>query len=78
MILPVGARHTVGAQQGTAVHLDADHRELPILKPERGTACRGEAEELVGPMMDRKDMLAIETAHAEITSVGGRVQIGAK
>src|SRR5258708_18868210 len=59
----VGARHAVGAHQGTAIDLDADHGELSILEAETGIAGRGEAEKRIGPMPDSKNFLSIERAH---------------
>src|SRR5258708_36725871 len=59
----VGARHAVGAHQGTAIELDADHGELSILEAETGIAGRGEAEKRIGPMPDSKNFLSIECAH---------------
>src|SRR4029079_16874514 len=63
LFLVIGARHAVGAQQRTAVDLEADHRELPVLEPEAGIARRAEAEQRVGPVPLSKNFLSIERAH---------------
>ena len=34
----IGARHAVGAQQGPAIDLEPDHRELPVLESKAGIA----------------------------------------
>jgi hypothetical protein len=57
------ARHAVGAQQGPAVDLQSHHRELAVLEAEPGVARGGEAEELIGPVTDGKNLLFIEAAH---------------
>ena len=61
--LVIGARHAVGAQQRTALDLEADHRKLPVLESEAGIAGGGEAEKRIGPVPDRKNFLSIECAH---------------
>ena len=52
LLLVIGARHAVGAQQRAALDLEADHRELPVLEAEAGIAGGGEAEKRVGPVPD--------------------------
>src|SRR5665213_2422424 len=61
--LVIGARHAVGAQQRTAIDLEADHRELPVKESKAGIAGGGEAEKRVGPVPDRKNFLSMECAH---------------
>jgi hypothetical protein len=61
--LVIGARHAVGAQQGAAVDLEADHRELAVLEAKAGIAGGGEAEKRIGPVPDGKNFLSMECAH---------------
>src|SRR6202000_2039544 len=63
LFLMIGARHAVGAQQWTAVDLEADHRELSIEEAEAGIAGGGEAEQRVGPVPDGKNFLSVKRAH---------------
>jgi hypothetical protein len=59
----IGARHAVGAQQGAAIDLEADHRELPVLKTKAGIAGGSKTEKRIGPMPDGKNFLSMECAH---------------
>jgi len=63
LFLVIGARHAVGPQQRTAIDLEADHRELPVLESKPGIAGCAEAEQRVGPVPHRKNFLSIERAH---------------
>ena len=62
MVLVIGARQTVGAEQRLAVHLQADHRELAILEAQGGIPRGGEGEERVGPVMDGQHALLAQMA----------------
>src|SRR6202040_2241960 len=62
-VLVIGAGHAVGAHQGPAVDLQADHGELAVLESKAGIAGGGEAEKRVGPVPDRKNFLSMECAH---------------
>jgi hypothetical protein len=64
LLLVIGARHAVGTHQRTAVDLEADHGELPVLKAKAGIAGGPKAEQRVGPVLDRKNFLSIERTHA--------------
>ena len=61
--LVIGARHAVGAQQRTAIDLEADHRELPVQESKAGISGGGEAEKRIGPVPDGKNFLSMEGAH---------------
>jgi hypothetical protein len=63
LFLVVGAGHAVGAQERTAVHLQADHRELAVAEAEGGVARGREAEQGVGPVTDGQDGFLVERAH---------------
>ena len=51
MLLIIGARHRIGAQQRLAIHHQPDHHELAVFKTEGRIAGEGEAEQTVGPVM---------------------------
>jgi hypothetical protein len=64
----VGARHAVGAEQRAPVDLETDHGKLAVLEAEAGIACRPEAEQRIGPVLDGKNFLTIKRAHGSLTS----------
>jgi hypothetical protein len=59
----IGARHAVSAQQRAAIDLEADHRELTVLKTKAGIAGGSKTEKRIGPMPDGKNFLSVECAH---------------
>ena len=63
LVLVIGARHAVGAHQWTAIDLEPDHRELAVLESKAGIAGSPEAEQRIGPVLDRKNLLSMECAH---------------
>ena len=63
LFLVIGAGHAEGAQQRTAVDLQADHGELAVLESEAGIAGGPEAEKRIGPVLDGKNFLSIERTH---------------
>ncbi len=62
IVLVIGAGHAVGAQQGLAFDLQADHGELAVDIAKGGVARGAEAKETVGIMLDFEHGLAIEGA----------------
>ena len=64
VVLVVRAGDAVGAQQRAAVDAQADHREVAVRKAHPGVPGGGEAEQPVGPVVDREDALVVEGAHA--------------
>src|SRR5690606_31089117 len=63
LILVVGTGYTVGAEQGAAPGLQAEHGEVAVTKTEGGIPGGGEAKQIVRPVMDRGDSFPVEIAH---------------
>lgn len=63
LLLVIGARHAVGAQQRPALDLEPDHRKLAVLETEAGMAGGAEAEQSVGPVLDGQNLLSVKRAH---------------
>ena len=63
-VLVIGAGDAIGAQQRFLADLQADHGEFAVAKTERGIAGGGEAEQIIGPVMDAEDAFQIEVAHS--------------
>ena len=63
MLFVVGAGYALGAQEGTAGDLQADHRELAVAKSEARIAGSFEAEKVVRPIMYAANLLAENSAH---------------
>ena len=59
LILMIGAAHGIGAQQRSAIHLQANHGELPAEKPETRIPRRGKTEKCVSPVPDSLHRLGI-------------------
>jgi hypothetical protein len=53
VLFVVGADDAVGAQQGLVVDAQANHGEVAIGETQRGVAGGGEAEQAVGPVVNR-------------------------
>src|SRR5437667_976638 len=62
-VLVIGAGDAVGAQQRLLADLEPDHGELAVAKAERRMARGGEAEQIVGPVMNADNAFLIEVAH---------------
>ena len=63
LLVVMGARHAVGAQQRLAVHLQPDHGELAGQEAKGRVPGRGEAEQGVGPVADAGDGFGKQVRH---------------
>ena len=62
-VLVIGAGDAVGAQQRLLADLQSDHGEFAVAETEGWMARGGEAEQIVGPVMNADNAFLIEVAH---------------
>ena len=70
MLFVVGADDAVGAQQRLAVDTQTNHGEVAVRKAQSHVAGGGEAEQAVGPVVNRQHGFVIESAHSGTLAEG--------